>query len=70
MTEKQIIERLILDICCILESSSEVTAREREMYDQLVVSGKYKVYPSYYKQTEEQKEEIRQLINYKIDDNK
>ena len=69
MTEKEIIERLILDIDCMISSYDiNINSEDLIMYNQLIESRRYKVYPELINQTSIEKEEIRILSNKTLSD--
>jgi len=65
MTEKQIIERLILDIDCLVEDYGEVPDQFK-FYEKLKLTGRYNFYPEYIKQTDRQKEEVKNLLSAEL----
>ena len=58
MTEKQIIERLILDLECDV---NDLNANTYHFIQQLGKKG-YKIYPEFNNQTKEDMEEIKELL--------
>ena len=64
MSEKEIIERLILDIDCLLHNYYiDRNDDDLDFFNKLRCSGEYKIYPPYNEQSFEQKEKIKILIN-------
>lgn len=65
MTNEQIIARLMLEIECCFEymnyDGEEQRAEATDFMDKLVKAG-YKKYPDWYRQTEAEKEEIKNLL--------
>ena len=74
MSEKEIIERLIWDMECIFSKLEEDIRNDiwfqddLKLYYQLVNSGKYRKFPSYYEQTPESIEELKILSNKNLND--
>ncbi len=64
MTDKQIIERLILELENLIPGSPAMETKDAVTFiNKLEATGRFKVYPVYTQQSEQDKSDIRVLLN-------